>query len=178
MDLIGGLSKAMGIDETAATALAGAVMGNVAAQAAESDVEGAGAKVEEAVPELGGWLDVAKGFVTGDDEAPAPEEDSGGMLGSLMGAASTGVGGQLLGAVAGKEARQAVLLGAVLQKIGLDQSKAMMAAPLALSFLKDRLDPVWVDKLLAAAPLLTGQMPQPEPAQEGGVMGALGGLFS
>lgn len=179
MDLIGGLSEAMGIDKTAATALAGAVMGNVAAQAAESDVEGAGAKVEEAVPELGGWLDVAKGFVTGDDDAAAaPAEESGGMLGSLMGAASTGIGGQLLGAVAGKDAQQAVLLGAVLQKIGLDQSKAMMAAPMALQFLKSRLDPEWIDKLMMVAPLLTGQMPAATPEPEaGGVMGALGGLF-
>lgn len=175
MDLIGGLSQAMGIDETAAKAVAGAVMGNVAAQASESDVEGAGAQVEAAVPELGDWMQAAQAYVGGD---AAPAEGAGGLLGGLMGAASSGVGGQLLGAVAGKDAQQAVLLGAVLQKVGLDESKAMMAAPLALQFLKSRMDPAWVDKILAVAPLLSGQMPGASTDDgAGGMMGALGGLL-
>ena len=173
MDLIGQLSSALGVDEKAATAVAGAVMGNVAAQAEESEVDGAGAKVREAVPELGGWLQTAKSYVA-DDEAGQADD---GLLGGLMGAASSGIGQQLVGAIGGKDAQQAVLLGAVLQKAGLSAKHATLAAPLALEFLKSRVDPVWMERLLAAAPLLTGEPPAPAKAPEGGMMGALGGLF-
>lgn len=179
MDLIGELTKSLGVDQTAATALAGAFMGNVAAQAEASDVDVSADKVSEAVPEMNGWLATAQQYVQGD---AAPEsENEGGMLGSLMGAASSGLGQQLVGAVGGKEAQQAVLLGAVLQKAGLNASHATMAAPFALQFLKSRLDPVWIERLMMAAPLLAGEMPKAAEATgeagDGGVMGALGGLF-
>ncbi|MCA9572506.1 MAG: hypothetical protein KC656_31920, partial [Myxococcales bacterium] len=98
MDLIANLSQSLGLDPTAATALAGAMMGNVAAQAEDSDVEGAGAQVKAAVPEMDGWLATAQQYV-GQEE---PAAQGGGMLGGLMGAASSGLGSQLVGAVGGK----------------------------------------------------------------------------
>ena len=151
MDLVKALTGALGIDDTQAQAVAGAVLANVQGQV-EDETEGT--EVEEqldsAVPELGGWLDTAKSM--------------------------TGAGGvtDLLGAVAGKKAQNAALLAAVLGKVGLDESKAMMAAPLVLQFLESRMDKATLDKILAVAPILTGTAPK---AGAGGLMGGLGSLL-
>jgi len=174
MDLIANLASTLGVEDNAAQALAGAVLANVKG-AVEEDTEGT--EVEEklaaSVPEMGGWLDAAKALAGA--EEPKQEEESGGMLGGLMDMAGSGVGNQLLGAVAGKKAQNAALLAAVLGKVGLDESKAMMAAPLVLQFLESRMDKAMLDKILAVAPILTGATPPaPKPS---GVMGALGGLL-
>ena len=169
MDLISGLSQAMGIDNTAAQALAGAAMATVQGQAAEES-PAAAAQLGSAVPELGGWLETAKSFAGG----AAPAADTG-MLGGLMGLASSGAGNQLLGAVAGKQAQHTALLVGVLSKAGLDASKASMAAPVVLQFLQSRLDAGTLETLLSVAPFLTGGTP---PAGGGGAAAALGALGS
>lgn len=168
MDLIAGLSKAMGVDSKQAEALAGAALATVKGQMAEGEPEGA-KKLDAAVPELGGWLATAKAMVA---EKPAAAPEASGF-GALLGMAGSGVGNQLLGAVAGKEAQDAALFAALLSKLGLDAQKAAMAAPFVLDFLKSRLDPVWMDRIRQAAPFLTG-------APAGGAAGAagmLGNLF-
>ena len=96
-------------------------------------------------------------------------------MGGLMGMASSGLGNQLLGAVAGKEAQNAALLGGVLQKIGLDNNQAMMAAPVVIQFLKTRMDAEWVERIMKIVPILSGQ--EDAPKEEPSVLGALGSLF-
>lgn len=174
MDLIGGLVSSMGLEQNQAQALAGAVMANVAGQVADNDTEAA-TVLESKVPEMGGWMAAAKGLLGGAAE-PEPEPESGGLMGSLMGLAGSGVGNQLLGAVAGKEAQNAAMLAGVISKLGIDESKAMMAAPMVLTFLESRLDKGTLDTILSYAPMLTGGSPAPS-GGSGGVMGALGGLL-
>ncbi|MEZ4315907.1 MAG: hypothetical protein R3F61_00310 [Myxococcota bacterium] len=171
MDLVGALSGAFGVEGKQAEAIAGALLATVKDQVA-SGTEGTEVeeKLDSAVPEMGGWLDTAKSLAG----TPSAGPQGGGMLGGLMGLAGSGAGQQLLGAVGGKQAQHAALLAAVLGKVGLDETKAMMAAPIVLQFLESRIDKVWLDRILAAAPLLTGA----QPGGAGNALGALGSLFS
>lgn len=162
MDLIGGLSKALGVDPTQAEALAGAalatVKGQVAVEAGPDEV----AKLEQAVPELDGWVAKARAEVA---DAPA----GGGLGGLLGGLAGSGAGASVLGALGGQKAQDAALFAALLGKLGLDAQKAAMAAPLVAQFLESRVDPVWMGRIRSAAPFLTGK--------GGGAAGLLGGLL-
>ncbi|MCB9675829.1 MAG: DUF2780 domain-containing protein [Alphaproteobacteria bacterium] len=170
MDLVSALSGAFGIESNQAQAVAGAMLATVQSQAeAHDDGAEVASKLDSAVPEMGGWLDQAKALAGAPSAAPA---GGGGMLGGLMGMAGSGAGNQLLGAVAGKQAQNAALLAAVLGKVGLDETKAMMAAPILLQFLESRMDKAWLDRMLAVAPFLTGSQPK-----AGNPLGGLGGLF-
>ncbi|WP_255217594.1 hypothetical protein [Myxococcus sp. AM010] len=70
------------------------------------------------------------------------EGNTGGMLSALGGAA-----GQ-----AGDMAAVVSLLG----RFNIDASKASLVAPLLLNFLKSRLDPALVGRILSVVPLLGG----------------------
>ncbi len=170
MDLVSSLASALNIEPRAAEAVAGAVLGTVKGQAADSDdSDGAEDAIESAVPELSGWMDTAKQVAGENDE----QADVGGMS-SLLGMAGSGVGNQLLGAVAGKSAQNAALLASVLGTLGLDASMAQVAAPVVLKFLESRLEPGTLQTLLSVAPMLTGKS---DGGASGGVMGAIGGLL-
>jgi hypothetical protein len=170
MDLVSTLASALNVEPRAAEAVAGAVLGTVKGQAADSDAsEGAEDALESAVPELSGWMDTAK-------EVAAENDDSAdlGGLGGLLGAMGSGAGNQLLGAVAGKSAQNAALLGSVLGSLGLNASMAQVAAPIVLQFLESRMDAGTLQTLLSVAPMLTGKT---EGGSAGGMMGALGSFL-
>ncbi len=171
MDLVQSLAAAMGVQENQATALAGLVLGTAKAQAGDAEAQ----KLEEAVPELDGWVEQAKA------EA-ATAEDEPGMMDDLARFASSGLGGSLLGAVAGEEAAEKAQLVALMGRAGLAPAHATLAAPVVLNFLEARLGDVWMDRLMAAAPILTGvKQASAEADGDSGAMGvvagALGGLF-
>jgi len=170
MDLVQSLAQAMGVESNQATALAGLVLGTAKAQAGDEEAQ----KLQEAVPELDGWVEQAK------TEA-ATAEDEPGMMDDLARFASSGLGGSLLGAVAGEDAAEKTQLVALMGRAGLGPSHAALAAPVVLSFLKERLGETWFGRLMSAAPILTGVQQAAEPEADGGAMGAvagaLGGLF-
>ncbi len=176
MDLVSALTSAAGIDASQAQALAGAVLGTAATQAAPEEA----AKLQEAVPEMGGWVDEAQNA----SDTPN-EEPSDGFLGGLASFAGSGAGGALLGALGGEEAKEKAQVVAVLSKVGLSPTQAAMAAPVVLSFLEERLGKEWVDKLVSAAPVLGGlqQLGGAAPEAEGAgglasaAKGMLGGMF-
>ena len=72
---------------------------------------------------------------------------------------------------------------AVLDRFGVDKSKAALVAPVILDFLKKKLDPSLLEKVLMAAPMLAalkgGARPETPaaPAAGGGLLGGLGGLL-
>jgi hypothetical protein len=172
MDLVQSLAQAMGVDNHQATALAGLVLGTAKAQAGDDEAQ----KLEAAVPELDGWVEEAKAEAANADDEP-------GVMDDLARFASSGLGGSLLGAVAGEEAAEKAQLVALMGRVGLAPSHAALAAPVVLGFLKERLGETWFDRLMAAAPILTGvQQAAEADADDGGafgvVAGALGGLFS
>jgi len=173
MDLLGTLSSQLGIDNDQAGALAGSILGKVQGQVDEDTASGLAA----AVPELDGWKAMAAKAVGG---------DSGGMLGGAAGALGGGSAGGLMGALAGavggQQAQETAALVGVMGKLGLDRSKAAMVAPIVLDFVKDRVDPALLSKVLAAAPMLTaltggGSDDAAPPSGMAAVTGALGGLF-
>lgn len=164
MDLISGLSQALGVNPQQAEALAGAALATVKGQAADQGA--AAAPLAKAVPEMDGWMAKARAMMA---EAPAPAPTS--ALGSAMGFASSGLGNQLLGAVAGQDAQDAALFAGLLGRLGLDAQKAAVAAPLVADFLRDRLDPATFDTLRKAAPFLQGG------GAPAGAASVLGGLF-
>lgn len=143
MDLIQSLSSQLGIPAEQAQAVAGGALGFL-----KDKLGGDGAKLDAAVPELGGW-----------EKAASAATGGGGLLGMAAG---------MLGGSAGEAAG----LVAILAKVGLDADKAQMVAPLVLDFLKSRLPPEMVSKVLAVAPMLTGGG-----GGAAGALGALGGLF-
>lgn len=150
MDLIGALTSQLGVDTSAAQAVAGAVLGPVRDGLGGSDASA----LDRAVPELEGWQAKAA------EVTAEPSSGLGGLLGG-----SGGLLGSALGAVAGQGAKDAAALAGVLGALGLDASKASLAAPLLLGFLKERLPADLLDKALALAPLLGGdeQAPSGEP---------------
>jgi hypothetical protein len=166
MDLISGLSQALGVNPQQAEALAGAALATVKGQAADQGA--AAAPLAKAVPEMDGWMAKARAMMA---EAPAPAAAPASPLGAALGFASSGLGNQLLGAVAGQEAQDAALFAGLLGRLGLDAQKAAVAAPLVADFLRDRLDPATFDTLRKAAPFLQGG------GAPAGAASVLGGLF-
>lgn len=170
MDLIGSLTSQLGIAPDKAQGLAGAVLGQLEQSVGQS-LGGADASAFRAqLPELGDWKSKISALDGGG-------EGGGGLLGALGGGGG-GLGGGLLGAAGG-------LLGgsgsgfdvgsliALAGKAGLSGSAVQQLLPLVLSFLKSRLDPALLSKILGAVPGLE----QAAGGAGGGIAGALGGLF-
>ena len=190
MDFIGELAGQLGIDGQQAKALAGGVMGLVQEATREGDGEETAAALQQAVPELDEWKQEAATQV---DKTP-DVGDVAGLLGGLLGGASGGAQGaqagsggsggglgDLLGAagsILGGAGGQAAQLAGLISKLGLDPQKAQMVAPMALNFLKSRLSPDLLTKVLAVAPFLTGggSSGQTSGSSSGGG-GLLGGLL-
>jgi hypothetical protein len=177
MDLVSALSGQLGLSQDQARALAGTVIQGVQSQVQDEEPEAA-KELGAAVPELGDWTAMAAKFL----DAPAHEakEDTGlgGMLGGLASAAGgSGLLGGALEAVAGKEARQTAQVVALLDRFGVGSDKAVLIAPLAMNFLKERLSDEVFDKALSMAPMLLGSGGDAPAADAGGIAGTLGGLF-
>ncbi len=152
MDLIATLSEKLGVPTDSAQALAGSVLGGVQ-DAVGGDDEDAAAQFGDAIPELDGWKGKAAGLLGGGDSEPS------GGLGGLLGAAGSALGGGsggglggLLGA-AGESAAGIAGVVAILGKLGIDESKATLVAP-----------------------LLSGAGGDDGGSSGGGIAGALGGL--
>lgn len=180
MDFIGTLASQLGVDNNQAQAVAGSVLGAIRGQVQENAGEQATSKLDAAIPQLGGWMQVAKQAIGGEAEPEAPASAPGGGLSGLFAAASSGNTGGLLSAAAGvlggEEAEDIAKVGVILSSLGIDASKATMAAPLVVSFLKERLGDGTFDMILKAAPLLSS-LKGAEGNSAGGIAGALGGLF-
>ena len=170
MDFISKLSSTLGLDPEQTQAVAGTVLGAVQNQASPEDAE----QLAAAVPELSTWKQAAEAT------AEAPSSGLGGLLGSASGLLGGGGAGGLLGAVAGavggQSAQDMAGVAAVLSRFGVDASQAQLVAPMVLDFLKDRLDPSLLSKILSAAPMLAGSAGESEGGLSG-AMGALGGLL-
>lgn len=175
MDLINALVSQAGLSPTAAKGVAGGVLGQVQSVMGDQNPEEA-AKLQAAVPELGEWKQA-------EAAAPAAAAGGGGLLGGLLGG---GGAAALAGAVGGEKAKNALVVGQVLSRFGLDPAKATVVAPIVLQFLKSRLSPTTLKAALSAAPFLmkfaggksepAGAAPEKaEPA--GGIGGMLGGLL-
>lgn len=173
MDLISQLTATLGVDDAKAQAVAGAVLGRVQAEVAESGGDEAAERFSGAVPELSGWQEKAASLLGGGD---AGSGGAGGLVGALGGGGAGGLLGAAAGALGGEDARNTAAIVALLGRFDIDASKAAMVAPLVVSFLKERLDPKLLDTVLSAAPLLAGGG-----GDAGGGLGAaagmLGGLF-
>ncbi|MCA9488772.1 MAG: DUF2780 domain-containing protein [Myxococcales bacterium] len=150
MDLISTLAGAMGVPAEQAQAVAGLVLGTAKSQVAEQDA-GLASQMGAAIPEIETWQAAAKAQT---EAAPAPAA-SGGLFGGLMSAASSGLGNQLLGAVAGQQAAEGAALVGLLGKLGLSTQHASLAAPILLDFLKSRLGEGTVGQILTYAPMLS-----------------------
>ena len=186
MDFIQTLASKLDLDPTQAQGVAGAVLTQVRG-ALDDDTDGDDATqaFDAAVPELGGWK-AAAGKLMGGGAQAAPAAGGGG-LGGLLGGLAGGGGGGLLGAVAGAvggaDAQNTVALVGLLGKLGIGADKAAMVAPIAYSFLKERLDGNVLALALKAAPFLVGGGDDDAAgAQDGGLdlggaLGALGGFL-
>lgn len=185
MDLIGALSQQLGVDSNQAQGLAGGLLGVVQAQVKDKLGDGAAQQLSAAVPELAGWQQAAQA-------APAPST-GGDMLGALTGALG-GQGGGVLGALGGlvggsagqalQQAGDVAAVAGVLQRFNLGADKAALVAPLLLNFLKSKLDPALVSKVVGALPMLAGLVggagaapSGAAPAAGGGAAGLLSGLL-
>lgn len=155
MDLISQLSSTLGLSADQTQALAGTVLGAVKGQAEGQDA----AAISEAVPELESWSSKAEGLT----------ESSG--MGGLLGSA--------IGAIGGQGAQDAAGVAVVLSKLGLDSSKASLVAPVVVQFLGERLSPDVLQRVMAAAPMLSGlvQDKDGDGLDIGDALGAIGGLF-
>ncbi|WP_426747191.1 DUF2780 domain-containing protein [Myxococcus faecalis] len=164
MDLIGQLSQQLGVDGTQAQGLAGGLLKLVQGTVKEKLGADTADQLGQAIPEMDTWQKAA----------PPAEPEGGGLMGALGGlmGGQSGAGG-LLGALGGAAAQGAEVAAVVslLGRFNLDASKATLVAPLLLDFLKSRLDPALVGKVLSVLPLLTGG------GASGGGLGGLGGLF-
>lgn len=174
MDLIGQLSQQLGVDGTQAQGLAGSLLKLVQGTVQEKVGPDAAHQMEQAIPEMQGWQQQAA--------AQAPAGDGGGLMGALGGmlGGAGGGGGGLMGALGGAAAHAGEVAGvvAILQRFNLDAGKATLVAPLLLNFLKSRLDPNLVGKILAVVPLLAGgSTGGGSPQGGGGLGGMLGGLL-
>jgi hypothetical protein len=176
MDLIGQLSQQLGVDGNQAQGLAGSLLKMVQGTVHEKVGPDAAKQMGQAIPEMQGWQQAA--------DAQAPAQDGGGLmgaLGGLMGGGSSGggAGGGLMGALGGAAAHAGELAGvvAILQRFNLDAGKAALVAPMLLNFLKSRLDPGLVGKILAVAPMLAGVGGGGGGGPQGGGGGGLGGML-
>lgn len=177
MDLIRELSAQLGVEAPKAEAVAGGLFGLVEQQLGGS---ADAAELGKAVPELSRWKESAASML-----GAAP---SGGALGGLLGGGGGealagalggllgGGGGGALGGLSGLLGAAGGELGAIaglLSKLGISPEQAATLAPLAISFLKSRVSPELLGKLMQAVPLLS----QGQGAGLGGLAGAVSGLF-
>jgi hypothetical protein len=185
MDFIGQLSQQLGVDSNQAQGLAGSLLGLVQGTVKEKLGPDAAEQVGQAVPEMQGWQQAAG--------AAAPQGGGGGLMGALGGMMGGGQGasggaagmlGALGGALGGAAAQAGEVAGvvALLGRFNIDAGKASLVAPLLLSFLKSRLDPALVGRILSVMPLLAniggGNTPGGGGSQGGGGLGGmLGGLL-
>jgi hypothetical protein len=157
MDLIATLSSQLGIDAEKSQGLAGAALGMLKAQV-EQKLGGADAStLQSQLPELTQW------------QAKAAELGFGGG-----GGGGGGLGGGLLGAAAslfgGGPGLDLAAIGQLVSKAGLGSGAVQQLLPIVLEFLKSRLDPGLLSRVLGAIPALSG-------AKGGGLARALGGIL-
>ena len=171
MDLIGQLSQQLGVNGTQAQGLAGSLLKLVQGTVKEKLGPDASDQMGQAIPEMEGWQQAPS-----TTSAPQTAPDAGGglmgALGNLMSGQEGGTGGMMsaLGQ-AGDVAAVVSLLG----RFNIDASKASLVAPLLLNFLKSRLDPALVGRILSVVPLLSGGGGSGGGNTPGG--GGLGGLL-
>lgn len=181
MDLIGQLSQQLGVNGTQAQGVAGALLKLVQGTVKEKLGPDAANQMGGAIPEMDSWQQAAQA-------APQPMPGAGGgLLGALGGlvrgndggggGGGNGGMGAMLGSIGGVAAQAGELAAVVglLGRFNIDASKAVLVAPLLLDFLKARLDPGLVSKVLAVVPMLTGG--GNTPGGGGGLGGMLGGLM-
>ena len=173
MDLIGQLASQIGIDKATAETLAGALLGGVTDQVKAQVGKAEAQQIEQAIPEMSDWQQTATtALQTG------AATDGGPDLGGLLGSALKSIGGEeaggLLGALTGATSTQggmdAMAVANLLGKLNINPAMASAVAPLILNFLKERLSPELVTKLVSAIPLLTA-------LSSGGLADTLGGLL-
>ncbi|MBK6690137.1 MAG: DUF2780 domain-containing protein [Deltaproteobacteria bacterium] len=155
MDLIGTLSSQLGIPADQAQAVAGGVLGALQSKVKGELGDQVAGQLGQAVPELSGWQAKAGQLLGGGGGADAMS-----ALGGLLGGGGGGAGG-LAGALGGAVSAmtgsgEAAALAGLIGKLGLDPAKAAMVAPMALEFLKSRLNPELLGTVLKVAPFLTG----------------------
>jgi hypothetical protein len=182
MDLIGQLSQQLGVNGTQAQGLAGSLLKLVQGTVQEKLGPEAADQLGRSIPEMDTWQQAAAPAAP-----PTQQGGSGGLMGALGGlmGGSQGGGGSGLGGVLGSlggAAAQAGEVAAVVSLLGrfnIDASKATLVAPLLLDFLKSRLDPGLVSKVLAVVPMLAGVGGGGgnTPGGGGGLGGLLGGLM-
>lgn|GEM_PF-1249361 len=168
MDLIGQLSQQLGVDGTQAQGLAGGLLKLVQGTVKEKLGPDTANQLGQAIPEMDRWQQAA----------PPAEPEGGGLMGALGGLmGGQGGAGGLMGALGGAAAQGAEVAAVVslLGRFNLDASKAALVAPLLLDFLKSRLDPALVGKVLSVLPMLTGGAGGGDSG--GGLGGMLGGLL-
>lgn len=174
MDLIGQLSQQLGVDGTQAQGVAGSLLKLVQGTVKEKLGPDAADQLGRSIPEMDTWQRAA---------APQAEPAGGGglmgALGGLMGGQEGGAGGMLsaLGGAAAQAGEVAAVV-SLLGRFNIDASKAALVAPLLLDFLKSRLDPGLVSKVLAVVPMLAGAAGGGGNTPGGGGLGGvLGGLL-
>jgi hypothetical protein len=183
MDLIGQLSQQLGVNGTQAQGVAGSLLKLVQSTVKEKLGPDAANQMGSAIPEMDSWQQAA-----GPAAAPQAEQGGGGglmgALGGLMsgndggggGGGGGGMGG-MLGALGGAmaQAGEVAAVVSLLGRFNIDASKATLVAPLLLNFLKARLDPGLVSKILAVVPMLAGGGGGGN--TPGGAGGGLGGML-
>lgn len=176
MDLIASLTSQLGLEPEKAQGLAGALLGKLEEQVGQKLGGGDAAALRSQLPELDDWK--SKIASLGGDEGGGLLGAAGSLLGGgggLLGAAGGLLGGAG-GALGGGASRAGggLDVGSLLQlaaKAGLGGGAAEKLVPIVVSFLKARLDPALLAKVLSVVPGL-------EKFAGGGAQGGgLGGLF-
>jgi hypothetical protein len=160
MDLINQLATQLDLDTTQAKGLAGTLLGKVGEAAGPEAAQAIG----QSVPELDQWSQAAAN----------PEPEQVGLLGGFLG----GGGSALIGSVMGEGAQETAEIASMLSKLGIEPTKALMAAPLIKQFIEERLPEEWSGRIVDAASALLGAKDEPKEPQPEGLKGAIGSLFS
>lgn len=164
MDLIAILTSQLGIEAGKAQGLAGVVLGKIEEQVGQKLGGADAAALRTQVPELDDW------------KAKAAALDGGGGGGGLLGAAGSLLGGA--GGLLGGSGGGGLDIGGLLQlagKAGLGRGAVEKLLPILVSFLKSRLDPALLSRVLSVVPgldKLTGGA-----TSGGGLGGLLGGIL-
>lgn len=137
-ELIKQLTAKLGIDESVANAATGKAMALVKEHAGE-DLFG---KISSAIP---GASDAAEQAAA----APAEDAGGGGMLGGLMGMASSALGGS---------AGDALGLGADLSSAGLETDQVGGFATMVVEFIKEKVGGEVMEQILEKVPMLKSLM--------------------
>lgn len=177
MDLIGQLSQQLGVNGMQAQGLAGSLLKLVQGTVQEKLGPDAASQMGQAIPEMETWQQAPS-----TTSAPQTAPDAGGglmgALGGLMSGQEGGTGGMLsaLGGAMG-QAGDVAAVASLLGRFNIDASKASLVAPLLLNFLKSRLDPTLVSRILSVVPLLAGAGGGGNTPGGGGLGVLLGGLM-